>query len=277
MKKFNWKLAVVMGCLVATLGCSRIDTGNVGVESTLGQVKSEELLPGVYVTVMKTVHEFTTRELTMTMIDMKAKTRDNITMADYDIDVYFKVAPNKVADLYLKYQGDVTIDEKTGDGVVAWGRVGRSAREAAYKAASEYDALTMHTNRSELAGKIQKYLQSELNLNDPETFTVTDINVRALVTDVNLEKTIREKVETQNKIDQKQKEIELAVAESNRRRVEAEGEARANQIIAASLTGPLVTLKLAEIQRDGVVAASGKAGNTVLIGGSAQPLINVGR
>jgi len=49
--------------------------------------------------------------------------------------------------------------------------------------------------------------------------------------------------------------------------------ARANRIISESLTPALKEIKLAEIQRETAIAVSGKAGNTVLLNGNAQPLI----
>jgi prohibitin 1 len=33
------------------VGCTQIDTGNVGVERTLGKVSAEALPPGIYLTV----------------------------------------------------------------------------------------------------------------------------------------------------------------------------------------------------------------------------------
>ena len=55
------------------------------------------------------------------------------------------------------------------------------------------------------------------------------------------------------------------------------GQARANQILSASLTPALKEIKLAELQRDTALAIASKQGNTVLLGGGAQPLVNVGK
>ncbi|WP_334190515.1 SPFH domain-containing protein [Noviherbaspirillum sp.] len=256
---------------VATLSaCTRIDTGNVGVEQTVGQVKLEELTPGLYFTLFKKVHEMTAKEMSMALNDMKPKTKDHLTMADFDVDVYYRINPGKVADLFVKYNGDV-VEDKNGDGIAAHGRVFRSAREAAYKAASEYNALDMNRSRTDLANRVLHYMQAELNRVDPETFSVTDVNIRSLVTDPALEASIKANVETQNKIDQKQKEIELAKQEAERKRVEAEGEARANKIIAESLDSRLIELKRIEAQQ--AFAKSGT--HTIVMQGGATPLIQV--
>lgn len=37
------------------VACTQIDTGNVGVESSLGQYKTEELAPGVYFSAFKNI------------------------------------------------------------------------------------------------------------------------------------------------------------------------------------------------------------------------------
>lgn len=256
--------------VLALSACTRIDTGNVGVEKTMGQVKLEELTPGVYVTLFKTVHEFTAKELAMQLNDMKPKTRDNLFMEDFDIDVYFRINPAKIADLSVKYQGDLE-EDKNGDYIAAWGRVFRTAREAAYNTASQFDALAMNQSRNEMAAQLIKTMQAELNKNDPDTFTITDVNIRSLVTDRKIEQSNQANAEMQNKINQKAKEIELAKQEAERKRVEAEGEARANKIIADSLDARLIELKRIEAQQ----AFANQGTHTVLMQGGATPLINV--
>ena len=263
-------------------GCTQIDTGNVGVERTLGKVSAEALPPGIYMTLFKSVDEFTAKEIGFQLSDMTPKSRDNLTMKDVDIDVYFKVMPTAIPGLFTKYQGDVVrhadvVRDGSKDLVIAYGRVSREAREAVYKAVAEMDATTMHTKRAELSERVRAGLQKELDTNDKGAFVVTAVNVRNLLTDPAIEAAIRQRAETDQAIERKRKEVELAKAEAERLIVEAEGQARANQIISASLTPALKEIKLAELQRDAALAIAGKAGNTVLLGGGAQPLVNVGK
>lgn len=262
--------------------CSQIDTGNVGVERTLGKVGTEALTPGVYFTLFKSVDEFTTKEVSFQLVDMTPKSRDNLTMKDVDIDVYYKTTPAAVPGLYVKYQGDVVqhnqiVQGGTKDLVVAFSRVSREAREAIYKSVAELDATTMHTKRTELSEMVRARLQDELEKNDKGAFVVTAVNVRNLLTDPAIEAAIRSRAETDQAIEKKRKEVELAKAEAERLIVQAQGEARANEIISASLTPSLKEIKLAELQRDTALALAGKPGNTVLLGGGATPLVNVGR
>lgn len=276
LKPLLWALTALLA------GCTQIDTGNIGVERTLGKVSNEALPPGIYLTVFKTVDEFTAKEIGFQLSDMTPKSRDNLTMKDVDIDVYFKVMPAAIPGLFTKYQGDVVrhadvVRDGSKDLVIAYSRVSREAREAVYKAVAEMEATTMHTKRAELSERVRAGLQKELDANDKGAFVVTAVNVRNLLTDPAIEAAIRQRAETDQAIERKRKEVELAKAEAERLVVEAEGQARANQIISASLTPALKEIKLAELQRDAALAIAGKAGNTVLLGGGAQPLLNVGK
>ncbi|MBK7002220.1 MAG: hypothetical protein IPH35_20410 [Rhodoferax sp.] len=278
------RLPFLLGFLsiTALLGaCSQIDTGNVGVERTLGKVSQEALPPGVYFTLFKTVDEFTAKEVSFSLMDLTPKSRDNLTMKDVDIDIYYKTTPTAIPALYTKYQGDLVkhsqvVKDGTSDLVIAYSRVSREAREAVYKAMAQLDATTMHTKRTELAEMVRAGLQQELDANDKGAFTVTAVNVRNLLTDPAIEAAIRQRAETDQAIEKKRKEVELARAEAERLIVEAEGQAKANKIISDSLTPSLKEIKLAELQRDAAVAIAGKAGNTVFLGNSsAQPLVPV--
>ncbi len=282
MNKTRWPLLLGMLGISALLGaCSQIDTGNVGVERTLGKVSQEALPPGVYFTLFKTVDEFTAKEVSFSLMDLTPKSRDNLTMKDVDIDIYYKTTPAAIPALYTKYQGDLVkhsqvVKDGTSDLVIAYSRVSREAREAVYKAIAQLDATTMHTKRTELAEMVRAGLQQELDANDKGAFTVTAVNVRNLLTDPAIEAAIRQRAETDQAIEKKRKEVELAKAEAERLIVEAEGQAKANKIISDSLTPSLKEIKLAELQRDAAVAIAGKAGNTVFLGNSsAQPLVPV--
>lgn len=278
MKRICTILLVAASALLTA--CSQIDTGNVGVERTLGKVGTEALPPGVYFTAFKTVDEFTTKEVNFSLENLTPKSRDNLTMTDVDIDIYFKTTPAAVPALFVKYQGDVVqhkqiVKDGTTDLVIAYSRVSREAREAIYKSIAQLDATTMHTKRTELAEMVRAGLQKELDANDKGAFTVTAVNVRNLLTDRAIEAAIRQRAETDQAIERKRKEIELARAEAERLIVEAEGAAKANAIVSASLTDKLVRLREIEAGKEAAIAVASKQGNTVLLAApGANTLVN---
>ena len=275
------RLALILAAALAA-GCTQVDTGNIGISRTFGKVDPDPLPPGVYLSVIRRVDEFTAKEVSFSLMDMTPKSRDNLTMKDVDIDIYFKVSPAAIPALYVKYQGDVVrhadiVQGGSRDLVIAYSRVSREAREAVYKSIAQLDATTMHTKRVELSEMIRVALQTELDATDKGAFTVTAVNVRNLLTDPAIEAAIRQRAETDQAIERKRKEVELAKAEAERLIVEAEGQARANRIIAESMTPTLRDIRIAEIQREAAVALASKPGNTVVVGsGAATPIVNLG-
>lgn len=272
----------LLGPLLLALGaCTQIDTGNVGVERTLGKVSTEALPPGIYFTLFKTVDEFTSKEVLFQLDNMTPKSRDNLTMQDVDLDVIYKVDGVKVPTLFAKYQGDVVkhgqvVNGGSSDLIVSHSRVVREAREAVYKAVASFDATTMHTKRAELSELIRSTLQAELDKADKGAFSVTSVNVRNMVVDKGIEEAIRQKAATDQRIEQAQRELALTQAEAAKAIAAAEGQAKANRILAESITPQLIRMREIEAQRDAAIAIANKAGNTVLLSSpGATPLVQV--
>ena len=277
MKKLFLSCMIAVAALAS--GCTQIDSGNVGVSKVFGKVKSEERGEGVYMTVVESLMEFTTKEVPMAMDNMKPKSSDNLSMTDVDVDIYFKANPGRVAETVIKYQGDsvryndLVKDSRSSDLVVGYSRVNRAAREAIYKAFAKFPATTMHTKRTELAGEIQTVLQAELDKSDPGTWTITSVNVRNLLTDPAIEQSIRSKVETDQAIEQAVKQKELARLQAETKIAAAQGEARANEILSSSLSPMLVRVKEIEAQK----AFATQGTHTVIMGGNGSALVNVGK
>lgn len=277
-------LISAMAFMLLSAGCTQIDAGNIGIEKTMGQVKPDELPPGVYFTMFKTIMEVNGKENAISISDLKPKSKENLTMQDFDLDVYFQVNHDRAADLLVKYAGDLA-ETKIGDGneargdgsyVIGHNLVARHAREAVYAAAAKQPFAEMQNKRSELSGDIERTLQTELDAKAGKgAFLITNVVIRNITSDANLERSIREAAQVEFQTRQREAQIKLASAEAERRRIEAEGEARANRIISDSLTPQLVQIKLAEMRRETAVSVASKAGNTVLIGGEAIPLLNV--
>jgi regulator of protease activity HflC (stomatin/prohibitin superfamily) len=271
---------LVIAFAMLSSGCTQIDTGNVGVERILGKVGTESMPPGVYLTLFKSVDEFTSKEVLFQLDNMTPKSRDNLTMQDVDVDVIYKVDGSRVPALYAKYQGDVVkhsqvVKDGTGDLIIGHNRIFREAREAVYKSVASLDATTMHTKRAEMTEAIRRVLQSELDVADKGAFTITSVNVRNMVVDKGIEDAIRQKAATDQRIEQAQRELALTKAEAEKAIAKAEGEAKANRILAESITAPLIRIREIEAQRDAAIAIAGKAGNTVFLGGGVTPLVQV--
>lgn len=262
---------------VAATSCGTIETGNVGVRTTLGKVSPDEVEPGVYVGVpgISQVQVFSGKEIAVDLNDLTPKARDNLSLRDLDLTVYYKVATGSVAELYVKYAARHARADGAREFLPAYQLVQGVARNVVFEEASKIDSLVMHTKRDEMAAAIRRGIQVELDANDKGVFTITRVVVRALSTDPAIEKAIQESVAAQKQLETTRQRIQIAEAEALVEIKKAEGIAKANQIINQSLTreylqheANLALMKFAE-----------KGGtSTVVIPANMQtaPLINVG-
>ena len=265
MKKF---LLIVFAVFLTA--CSQIDTGNVGVESTMGQVKKEIMPPGVYFSLFKTITEISAKELPLTLTDLKPQTSDKINLFDLDMDIYVQIDPSKAADIMMRWPGDLA-REPGEDGM----RVGinyatRQAREAIYATIAKYPSSTVHTQRSSISDEVVKSLQKGLDDSVGKGwFFVRSANVRNLQTDPSLEKAIKENAQRDFEIASKQKEVILAEAEADRKRAEAKGDADAIKLRASAIAanGGAEYVQLQAIEKwDGHLSQ---------VNGAATPFINL--
>lgn len=221
----------------ALLGaCSQIDTGNVGVESTLGQVKPDTMSPGVYFTMFKRVTEVCAKELPLSINDLRPQTNDKITLSDLDIDVYVQIDPSKAPAIMTKWSGDVS--EVAGEDCTRIGMnyVQRQAREAVYGSAAKFGSATIHTERTNIAADVVKTLQASLDSEAGKgMFFVRSANVRSLTTDPALEANIKAAAQAQFKLQEEKNRLEVAKVEADRKRAEAQGEADAIRIKAEAV------------------------------------------
>ncbi len=267
-------LAVVV---LAATSCGTIETGNVGVRTTLGKVNPEEVEPGIYVglPVVTQVQVFSGKEIAVELNDLTPKARDNLSLRDLDLTVYYKVATGSISELYIKYAARHARAEGTREFLPAYQLVQGVARNVIYEEAAKMESLVMHTKRDEMAAAVKRGIQAELDTNDKAVFTVTRVVVRALTTDPAIEKAIQESVAAQKQLETTRQRIQIAEAEAQVEIKRAEGVAKANQIINQSLTreylqheANLALMKFAE-----------KGGtSTVVIPANMQtaPLINIG-
>lgn len=213
-----------------------IETGNVGVRKTLGTVSTEEVPPGVYfrVPLIQTVTTFVAKETSIEMNDLKPKAKDNLSLQDLDVTVFYKVSDAAVADLYVRYAGQHVYHE--GHWYPAYSLVATLSRNAIYEAVAKLDSLVLHTRRDDVANDVHNILQAELDKAAKGVFNVTRIVIRSLVTDTAIEQSIRAAVAAQKQLEQADINIKIANKNAEAEIAKAQGIAKANQIINHTLT-----------------------------------------
>jgi len=230
--------AALVAPLLALGWCSfgTIETGNVGVRTTLGNVSMEEVTPGIFfqVPLIQKVSTFVAKETSVELNDLKPKAKDNLSLQDLDVSVFFKVNDASVADLYVRYAGQHAYHE--GRWYPAYNLVSTLARNAAYEAAAKHDSLILHTKRDDVAADMHATLQTELDKANKGVFTVTRVVIRALSTDKSIEQSIQNAVAAQKQLEQADIQIRIANKNAESEIAKAHGIAKANAIINSTLT-----------------------------------------
>lgn len=263
--------AIVAASVIALQGCGgRIETGHVGVRTNFNKSTDlAEIQPGFYGAVFTSVDEYVVKEIEVKFDNLTPKGKDNLVLADFDVSIWYQPAPDKIAEIITKYSG--SSPNHHGVYYPAFNVVSRVAQGAIFDAVSTFESLTIHQKRNELEDLIKKSVQRDLDSRDKDVFTVTRVVVRQIKTDPALEKSIQAAVQMQKQTEAKNLEVKLAMAEAERLRVEAEGQAKANKIIAESLSEPLIRLK--QIEAMSQFAHQGT--NTVVLPSGVTPFVQV--
>jgi regulator of protease activity HflC (stomatin/prohibitin superfamily) len=213
-----------------------VETGNVGVRMTLGTISMDEVTPGIYfrIPIVQSVQTFVAKETSVDLNDLKPKAKDNLSLQDLDVSVFFKVADSAVAELYVRYAGQHAFHD--GRWYPAYNLVATLARNAAFEAAAKHDSLILHTKRDDVAADMHATLQGELDKANKGVFNVTRVVIRALSTDRSIEQSIQAAVAAQKQLEQADIQIRIANKNAEAEIAKAHGIAKANAIINSSLT-----------------------------------------
>jgi len=213
-------LSVLAAAVLAT-GCTRIETGEVGVRVGFDkQVQSGELLPGSFNQVLiGDVLTFPVKDVNVTLDNMTPVAKDNSTMKDLDAVVVYNINPQQVSELYATKNKAFHADFK-GDTYVMYNYIVQNARNAIYKAARKYEALDMADNR----GEMEKFIQDEIVRNLAEekldgTIMISQVLIRNVVPADSVVESANALVRAKNEL--KQKEVEVKTAEAEARRMAA--------------------------------------------------------
>jgi SPFH domain / Band 7 family len=202
-----------------------------------GVTSQDEVSPGVYLKwpFISRVDEFTAKEVAIDLTDLTPKARDNLSLRDMDITLYYRAEAATIAELFAKYAGQSARSDE-GYMVPAYNLVLRVARNTAYEEVAKVDSLVMHTRRDELSDAMHANMQEELDKTDPGVFKVTRVVVRAVITDPSIEESIRNAVANQKRLEAMEVQTQIAQKEAEIKVTEARGIAESNRIIAGSLT-----------------------------------------
>lgn len=266
------KKIIIALCATLLGACTQIDTGNVGVDHTRGQVKKEPVPQGLAWTLFQTITEVNGNEWAITLADMKPQTQDKIWLEDLDVDFYIQINKALAPDIFVRWPGDRV--QVSGEEGVRLGAnfVTRQAREAVYTAATSFPAADINNQRQALAAKMVALLQADLDASAGKGwFMVRSANIRALTTDRALDANIKAAAAAQFEIQKQKNQLEVTRLEAERQREQAKGEADAIRIKAEAIAkqGGAEYVQLQAIAKwNGQLPAT-------MVPGSATPFVGV--
>lgn len=224
MSKITFAAAVtaVFAVSAITAGCTRIETGEVGIRVGFDkQIASTELQPGSFNQVLVgDVLTFPVKDVGVDVTNLTPLAKDNSTMKDFDMQIIYSVNPSSVAELYTKKSRGFHNVTQDGDNLLMYNYIFGAARNAAYKSARNYDALVMSDNRAAIEQEIRETLTATLaseKLN--EAITITQVLVRQITPADSVVASANALVRAKNEL--LQKEVEVKTAEAEARRIAA--------------------------------------------------------
>ena len=208
----------ILAAAVLVTGCTRIETGEVGVRvNAYKEVQPGELLPGsLNQTIIGDVLTFPVKDVNVTLNDMTPVAKDNSTMKDFDAVIVYNINPQTVAELYST-KNKAFHAEFRGDTYVMYNYVVQNARNAIYKAARKYEALDMADNRTEMENMIKDEIMRNLAEEKLDgSITINQVMVRSVVPADSVVESANALVRAKNELKQKEVEVKTAEAESRR-------------------------------------------------------------
>lgn len=213
-------LSVLAAAVLAT-GCTRIETGEVGVRVGFDkQVQSGELLPGSFnQSIIGEVLTFPIKDVNVVLENMTPVAKDNSTMKDFDAVVVYNINPGQVSELYSTKNRSFHAEFK-GDTFVMYNYIVQNARNAIYKAARKYEALDMADARSDM----ETFIKEEIVRNLAEekldgSISISQVLIRNIVPADSVVASANELVKAKNEF--KTEEVKVATARKRNESMQA--------------------------------------------------------
>lgn len=213
-----FKISAIITAVVLATGCTRIETGEVGVRvDAYKQVQSGELMPGsMNQTMIGSVLTFPVKDVNVVLENMTPVAKDNSTMKEVDAVIVYNINPAQVAELYSTKNKSFHA-ESDGDTYVMYNYIVQNARNAIYKAARKYEALDMADSRTDM----ERFIQEEIVRNLAEekldgSITINQVMIRNVVPADTVVESANALVRSKNELKQKEVEVKTAEAESRR-------------------------------------------------------------
>jgi len=215
------KVSAIVAALSLATGCTRIETGEVGLRVGFDrQISTGELLPGSFnQTIIGNVITFPVKEISVKVEDMTPLAKDNSTMKDFDTLVTYNINQAQVAEIYNSKNRSFHAMHD-GDVYLMYNYIFNAARNAIYKAARKYEALDMADSRQAMETEIKEQIIRTLAEEKLDgTIVIGQVLIRNIVPADSVVASANELVKAKNEY--KTEEVKVATARKRNESMQA--------------------------------------------------------
>jgi hypothetical protein len=215
------KISAIVAALSLATGCTRIETGEVGLRVGFDrQISTGELLPGSFnQTIIGNVITFPVKEISVKVEDMTPLAKDNSTMKDFDTLVTYNINQAQVAEIYNSKNRSFHAMHD-GDVYLMYNYIFNAARNAIYKAARKYEALDMADSRQAMETEIKEQIIRTLAEEKLDgTIVIGQVLIRNIVPADSVVASANELVKAKNEY--KTEEVKVATARKRNESMQA--------------------------------------------------------
>ena len=233
MKTYQKLLAVAVLAVTAT-GCTRVQTGDVGVRIGWDkQIQQGELMPGSFnQTLIGDVLMFPVKNVNAAVEDLHPVAKDNSTMKDFDLVVVYNINPQQVSEIYGTMNRGFHAQEH-GEIYLMYNYIQQVAKNAVYKSAREYEALTMNDHRQDMEESVKAHIQHSLKEEKLDgVITVSQVLIKNILPADTVIASANDLVRAKNELQKKEVEVQTAKKEAER---------MVPSVSVANATAPVVT------------------------------------
>lgn len=212
-------LMIMLMVAVASTGCNRIETGEVGLRLGFDkQIQKTELQPGSFnQTMVGDVLLFPVKQIGLSLNDIKPQTSDNSTLADFDITVIYNINPSAVGEIYTKESRSFHEVNEHHETLLMYNYLMTVANSASFKAVNNYQAMGIASKRSEIENDVMKYMNEALKSKALDSqITIAQVQVKNILPDPSIINSANAVITQQNALKAKQIEVDIAGKEAQR-------------------------------------------------------------
>lgn len=213
-------LLLIAAVAIAGVGCTRIETGEVGLRVNASkQVEGSELMEGSWnQTVIGDVLTFPVRDIPLQIKNAAPLTKENTKIKDLDFTVIYNLNPTAVSEMWSKKSKSFhAYDNESKDWFLMFRYMETVANNAAQKTIRKYEALAVTDKREQIEAEIKEEVVKQLDIDAlKQSITVTSVRVQNIQPNDAIVETATANVKAQNQLAVARTNVEIAKAEADR-------------------------------------------------------------